>query len=73
MHTLGSEVLGLTGVLCALQNGTIDMIASDHSPATPELKLLVEGDFLNAWGGIAGEFRISVEKLIVDPFLLSRA
>jgi allantoinase len=36
------------------QEGTIDMIASDHSPATPALKLLDEGDFLSAWGGIAG-------------------
>ena len=37
-----------------VQGGTIDMIASDHSPATPALKLLDEGDFLSAWGGIAG-------------------
>ena len=36
------------------QGGTIDMVASDHSPATPVLKLLDEGDFLSAWGGIAG-------------------
>ena len=42
-----------------LQGGTIDMIASDHSPATPALKLLDDGDFLSAWGGIAGRvFRV---------------
>jgi len=38
----------------ALQNGLIDFIASDHSPAPPSLKCLEEGDFSKAWGGIAG-------------------
>jgi allantoinase len=37
----------------ALADGTIDMIVSDHSPCTPNLKLLEKGDFLEAWGGIA--------------------
>lgn len=37
----------------ALADGTIDMIVSDHSPCTPDLKLLETGDFLAAWGGIA--------------------
>jgi allantoinase len=37
----------------ALADGTIDMIVSDHSPCTADLKLLDEGDFLKAWGGIA--------------------
>ncbi|MCA1637179.1 MAG: allantoinase AllB [Acidobacteria bacterium] len=37
----------------ALADGTIDMIVSDHSPCTPNLKLLETGDFLDAWGGIA--------------------
>ncbi len=37
----------------ALADGTIDMIVSDHSPCTPNLKLLETGDFLVAWGGIA--------------------
>jgi allantoinase len=32
-------------------SGAIDIIASDHSPAPPELKT---GDFGKAWGGIAG-------------------
>jgi allantoinase len=32
-------------------NGTIDVIASDHSPAPPEMKLV---EFSQAWGGIAG-------------------
>jgi allantoinase len=36
----------------ALAGGDIDMIASDHSPCPPELK--EDGDFLRAWGGIAG-------------------
>jgi allantoinase len=37
----------------ALREGTIDLIASDHSPCPPAMKLCPEGDFLRAWGGIA--------------------
>jgi allantoinase len=37
----------------ALADGTIDMIATDHSPCPPAMKLLDEGDFFRAWGGIA--------------------
>jgi len=37
----------------AIGAGTIDLIASDHSPCPPEMKLREEGDFLRAWGGIA--------------------
>jgi allantoinase len=37
-----------------LENGVIDLIASDHSPATRELKLGHGGDFGLAWGGISG-------------------
>jgi allantoinase len=36
-----------------LTDGTIDFIATDHSPAPPALKHLDDGDFLLAWGGIA--------------------
>lgn len=36
-----------------LGDGTIDFIATDHSPCPPALKLPEEGDFLRAWGGIA--------------------
>lgn len=38
---------------CFLQDGHIDMLSSDHSPTVPELKLLDEGNFLKAWGGIS--------------------
>ena len=34
--------------------GTIDFLASDHSPAPPEDKEMESGDFLKAWGGISG-------------------
>ncbi len=37
----------------ALKDGIIDFVATDHSPATPELKQLKSGDFMKAWGGIA--------------------
>lgn len=37
----------------ALRGGYIDMLSSDHSPTAPELKLLEQGDFLKAWGGIS--------------------
>jgi allantoinase len=36
-----------------LHEGTIDFVVSDHSPCIPELKLLGEGDFMRAWGGIS--------------------
>lgn len=36
-----------------LLDGTIDYIASDHSPSTLDLKQLDSGDFGTAWGGIA--------------------
>lgn len=37
----------------ALRDGDIDMVVSDHSPCTPELKRLDSGDFTQAWGGIS--------------------
>ncbi|QLG71904.1 hypothetical protein HG535_0C02560 [Zygotorulaspora mrakii] len=41
------------GLWRALNEGLITSIVSDHSPCTPELKQLAEGDFFSAWGGIA--------------------
>lgn len=38
----------------AFPEGLLDFVVSDHSPCVPELKRLQEGDFLAAWGGIAG-------------------
>jgi allantoinase len=35
----------------ALTHGTLDLVATDHSPAPPALKC--PGDFMKAWGGIA--------------------
>jgi allantoinase len=37
----------------ALAGGEIDMIVSDHSPCTADLKRRDTGDFAEAWGGIA--------------------
>lgn len=37
-----------------LEAGVIDLVVSDHSPCTPALKKPESGDFLGAWGGIAG-------------------
>jgi allantoinase len=37
----------------ALGAGDIDLIVTDHSPCPPEMKGLDDGDFLQAWGGIA--------------------
>jgi allantoinase len=36
-----------------LRDGTIDLVVSDHSPCTPELKRLDAGDYQAAWGGIS--------------------
>jgi len=38
----------------ALADGVLDLVASDHSPCTPALKAMDTGDFVAAWGGIAG-------------------
>ena len=37
----------------ALRDGDVDLVVSDHSPCTPDLKRLDIGDFGAAWGGIA--------------------
>lgn len=41
----------------AILDGDIDLVVSDHSPSTPDVKLLLanadQGDFIKAWGGIA--------------------
>jgi allantoinase len=37
----------------ALTDGSIDLVATDHSPAPAALKHIEDGDFLAAWGGIA--------------------
>ncbi|ACU73587.1 allantoinase [Catenulispora acidiphila DSM 44928] len=37
----------------ALADGLIDVVVSDHSPSTPDLKRLDSGDFGAAWGGIS--------------------
>ena len=36
-----------------LAAGIVDLVVTDHSPCTPELKRMTEGDFAGAWGGIA--------------------
>ncbi|MBX2973256.1 MAG: allantoinase AllB, partial [Flavobacteriales bacterium] len=38
----------------ALKDGTLDFVTTDHSPAPPDIKEQESGDFMKAWGGIAG-------------------
>lgn len=38
----------------ALAEGVLELVASDHSPCTPNLKAMEQGDFVAAWGGVAG-------------------
>jgi allantoinase len=38
----------------ALASGILDLVASDHSPCSPALKALEVGDYMAAWGGVAG-------------------
>jgi len=40
-----------TALWSALTRGTLDLVATDHSPAPPALKC--PGDFMKAWGGIS--------------------
>ncbi|MBX9694899.1 MAG: allantoinase AllB [Cyanobacteria bacterium] len=37
----------------AVTNGIIDFVVSDHSPCSPSLKFLEEGNLAKAWGGIS--------------------
>lgn len=48
------EKANQTALWQALKDGDIDFIASDHSPAPPDIKGLESGNFETAWGGIAG-------------------
>ena len=38
----------------ALAEGVLDFVVSDHSPCSPSLKAIEVGDFVAAWGGVAG-------------------
>ena len=38
----------------ALENGVLDFITTDHSPAPPDIKQIESGNFFTGWGGIAG-------------------
>src|SRR5262249_27317588 len=38
----------------ALADGVLDLVASDHSPCSPALKAIEQGDFVAAWGGVSG-------------------
>ncbi|KAK7865903.1 hypothetical protein R5R35_005623 [Gryllus longicercus] len=45
----------------ALRSNVLDMVVSDHSPATADTKRLEDGNFLEAWGGIASvQFGLSL-------------
>jgi allantoinase len=37
----------------ALKEGVIDFVATDQSPSPPDMKEMVSGDFMKAWGGIS--------------------
>jgi allantoinase len=39
-------------LLACLDNGEVDIVASDHSPAPPDMKR--DPNFFRVWGGIAG-------------------
>src|SRR5579862_2837181 len=41
------------GLWRGLKDRVVDMVVTDHSPCPPEMKLLHQGDFRKAWGGIA--------------------
>lgn len=49
----------------AICEGDIDLVVSDHSPSTPDVKMLTHGpdrgDFMRAWGGISSvQFGLSL-------------
>ena len=47
------EAANREGLWLALAAGDIDLVVSDHSPCTPDLKARGGGDFGAAWGGIS--------------------
>lgn len=51
------------------------MVVSDHSPCTPDLKLLNApngGDFMKAWGGIASvQFGKKKNKIQLNNLLIT--
>jgi allantoinase len=47
------EAANREALWAALAAGDIDLVVSDHSPCTPDLKQRGGGDFGAAWGGIA--------------------
>jgi allantoinase len=47
------EELQRDALWARVMRGEFDLIASDHSPCSPEFKLMGKGDFAVAWGGIA--------------------
>lgn len=64
----------------AIKSHDINLVVSDHSPCTPEMKLLTDGpdrgNFLKSWGGISSvQFGMSfsrhwiTQKELVFPFL----
>ena len=53
IHTNKTRDVIQTALWDGLKAGHIDMVVSDHSPCTPDLKHLDTGDFLTAWGGIS--------------------
>jgi len=60
----------------AVKMGVIDMLVSDHSPCTPDLKRPGQSDFMAAWGGISSlQFGFSLawnqaeERELSLPFL----
>lgn len=51
----------------ALEDGTIDLVATDHSPCPPFMK--GDGDFVAAWGGIAS---LGLELPVMSTLAASR-
>lgn len=56
------------GLWRGLEDGTIDLIATDHSPCPPSMK--GDGDFLAAWGGIAS---LGLELPVIFTLATARA
>ncbi|CAL2273764.1 unnamed protein product [Prunus armeniaca] len=52
------------------EGGHVDMLSSDYLPTMPELKLLDDGDFLRAWGGISS-LQGGISSLQVGIFFLA--
>ncbi|CAL8171010.1 unnamed protein product [Prunus armeniaca] len=70
----GTFLFDVSQDLATFTGGHVDMLSSDYLPTMLELKLLDDGDFLRAWGGISSLQRAiaignHADMVVWDPYV----